>query len=198
MRPFMSTWIFTALGIGCGLFCQAIYIHGMVRKTVKPHPFTWFIWAITMGVAAAAQWAGSGGWGALVLFLAAAGAVGIWIGSLWCGYRGSDRTDWLLLGLALLTIPLWLLTESPLGAVILATGIDLFGYLPTYRKSWNLPHDESVSAFLIGALGMLFSALAMDTTSFVTLCYPVAIVIANLVLCILLAARRRQVALLHA
>jgi hypothetical protein len=61
------------------------------------------------------------------------------------------RTDPGLFLAALLVIPLWLLAEDPLWAIMLPTLIELLGFGPTLRKAWWAPYSESV-AFL-GVLG---------------------------------------------
>ena len=187
----MSTLPFFWAAAACNLTCQGVYIWAMVKGEARPHLFTWLVWTITMGIAGVAQWASAGGIASFLLLAAALSCGGIALASLWCGHREHTRTDWVMLTLALATIPLWMVTKNPLGSVLLATLIDLSGYGPTIRKSWTHPREESLSSYALGGCGMLLSLGALDQRSFVTACYPVAIALANGLLVGLLVVRRR-------
>ena len=49
----------------------APYIRDIFLKKTKPHAYTWLIWAVTQGTAAAGSQYGQGGWGTIFLVIGA-------------------------------------------------------------------------------------------------------------------------------
>jgi len=183
--------LFFLLGLALSLACALTYWQAIYSRSIRPHLFSWLIWSITMGVAGAAQIRSNGGAASWIALLGSINCFLIAVACLWIGHKGITRSDWLLLAAALLAVPLWMITRQPLWSVLLVTGIDAIGYGPTFRKSWDRPGQESVLAFVIGGLAMLFSLLALDSYPLTNWIYPAVIVIFNGVLVGMLQARRR-------
>ncbi len=94
--------------------------------------------------------------------------------------------------LALLGIVLWRVTESPLIAVIFVTVADGLACVPTFRKSYQKPREETISAYVLGALRSFISLPALATFNVTTALYPAFIGVVDLALVIFLIVRRRQ------
>ncbi|MER2519932.1 MAG: hypothetical protein ABTQ34_04490 [Bdellovibrionales bacterium] len=172
----------------------APYLHAISKGTAKPHAFSRLIWGITASVAFLGQLADGGGPGAwatgviaLASFLIAALSYN---GCRKC--RQIRRSDWIALSVALSAIPLWLVTRDPLWSVALVTFVNIVGYAPTFRKSWSLPHEEMIYAFLVGCLKAVVSLWALDHYSVVTMIYPLSFCICDAVLVAMLLWRRKQ------
>jgi hypothetical protein len=96
--------------------------------------------------------------------------------------------------LALLAIPLWLIVKQPVLSIILLSTIDMLGFIPTVRKSWNLPYSETLSLYTITTFRHGLSIVALQHYSIVTVLFPATWVLANALFSILLIVRRRSTA----
>ena len=170
------------------------YLIGVVRQTLHPHAFSWIIFTIitaTISVAQLTEGAGAGAW--------ATGATSITTFLIACfalrngGYR-ITRSDKLSFVGALIAIPAWIITANPLVAVIILTGIEALGFMPTYRKAWLKPHDESILAFSLTILKYLLALGAMQSYSLTTVLFPIALLILSGLLIAELVVRKRLVA----
>ena len=180
------------------VFCFVKFIPGfwgMYKGTVKPHAITLFIWSFPTTIIWLAQMVSGGGAGAwntlgstILNFL-------FFLCALKYGYPLSHitKSDWMVLGTALLAIPLWIVTHTPFYSVMLLVFIDLIAFAPTFRKSWHLPHQEAISAYVLANISWLFSLLAMAEYNIINLAYPVSILVSNIVFILFLMVRRRTI-----
>lgn len=103
------------------------------------------------------------------------------------------RNDWISLWTSLAIIPIWLITENAVWAVILISLIDFIGFIPTIRKSWHEPESESLTAWSINSLKLGLSLLAMNNFMFVTVFYPASFIVLNvgfIIMCILRRSKK--------
>jgi hypothetical protein len=177
-----------------GLSSQAFYIRGVLRGETKPHSYTWLIWTITLGVAAAGLL--DGGANVLVASSLIVGAVSVFctfLLSFKYGTKNITRGDTVLLIASLIAIFIYLQLDQPVLAVLMVSAIDGIGYVPTYRKSWSEPWSENIPAWMLITLSYIFSVLALDSYNILTLPYLTTIMTANILLIILLFVRRRKI-----
>jgi len=179
------------VGVVLDLVGFAPYIIGVLRGRFTPHFFSWLIWTIVMIVGSAGQIKGGGGVGSWVLVTATLTTTIVCVASWWKGERSVTRFDWSCLGMASLAILIWILTDHLLLSVIIVTCVDLIGYGPTFRKSWNNPHGELIFFWLLGCVKFLLGIVGLESYSLLTCLYPVAIIAAQLSLVVLLVARAR-------
>jgi len=168
------------------------YLYGMFKGKLKPHLFTWLLWSLMTVIAAAAQILGGAGAGAWPTLITAVLCVVILIGSFFCGEKNITRSDWVMLGLGLLAIPLWLVTKDPTASIILVTFIDLSAFVPTFRKAWHKPWEESLNNCLTSLAKHACTLFALDQVNIVTALFPAAILLANVGISTMLIMRRRQ------
>lgn len=170
------------------------YFRDIIARKTKPHAFTWLIWGVLTCIAFAGQIAGHAGAGAWVtgftalvcLAIAAVAAVG--------GERNIARLDWVALTGAAVALLFWFLTSGPLLSVILITIIDNLGFVPTLRKSYARPGEETVSTFALSGFKWVLGILALERITVVTALFPVSIVVASWLFVVMLLVRRRQLA----
>ena len=168
------------------------YFRDIFARKTKPHAFTWLIWGVLTGIAFVGQIAGHAGAGAWVtgitaficLVIAALAAVN--------GERNIARLDWIALVGAGIALVVWFLTRGPLLSVILITVIDNLGFVPTLRKSYYQPAEETVSTFALSGFKWVLGILALERISVVTALFPVSIVVASWLFVVMLLVRRRQ------
>lgn len=183
--------IFGGISVGCGILAFIIYWYSIYRGETKPHMFTHLVWAILASIGAAAQISDSAGPGAWVSISTTIGCI---INAVWAYFSGEKnitRGDWNSLIVSLSAIPLWLLTQNPLWSVLLISGIDFVAFYPTFRKSWNKPEQENFSAWVLNAIKLACSLMAMTNISLVTTFYPASFLLLNIFFLGILFVRHR-------
>lgn len=185
--------IFGVLSVVLALASIYPYLRGIVRGQVRPHLFTWLVWALVLCIGLAAQISDGAGAGAWITAISATFCTTVAIIAFTRGEKNITRTDTIALALALSAIPLWLLTDNPLWSVIIISFIDGIAFVPTIRKSWGKPREESLWAYSLGAAGFVSGIFALDNVSLITALYPAVISILNFAFVAFVLLRRRAV-----
>ena len=163
----------------------------VLRGVVKPRMFSWLIWGVTTEVVGWAQFfsgRGAGSWPTIV-----SGMLSLIISFLAYYKNGISyvkRSDFGILVFSLSAIPLWYFTKNPLIAVIILTVIDSLGMLPTLRKCFYFPWEESLSTFCIVTCRDVFALMALTHYSMTTLFFPIVTGFNTLFLIVVLLYRR--------
>lgn len=171
--------IFGLLSVGMMLCSRGTYFVSIFQGKTRPHAFSWLIWGTISSIGFAAQFAEGAGAGSWARAFGAATCFLLIFVSLFKGERHITRSDCVTLAVALTAIPLWILTETPVWSVILVCAIDTVGYIPTIRKSWLKPREESAISYGFSCCGALFSLLAVEHYTLSTWLYPAVLVGTN-------------------
>lgn len=182
--------LITIMGLVTALFGFAPYIIDILKRKTKPHSFTWFIWSFLAGVAFFGQQADEGGMGTWITAIISAMSLIIFLLSLKLGEKTLTKSDWITFIIALLAIPLWLLTKTPLYSIIVVTTIDMFGFYPTFRKSWDKPEEETLKAYALSGVMYALDIAALKNYSLITVLFPAASVLANAIFVLYIFWRR--------
>lgn len=159
-----------------------LYIRDIFRGNTKPHIYTWLIWSIVTTIAFCGQWVSGGGPGSWATGVAAVLTIGTFFLAFKYGTKDVTAFDKICLVLAILSILPWLLTESVLWSVLLATFIDLIAFFPTMRKTWHAPTSESLGSMYVDAVKHALSTVSMRSYSVITLIYPLAVLLTKFVI----------------
>ena len=186
--------ILSLLSTAVGLTAYAIYAQDMFRGRTQPHIYTWLIWLITQGTAVAGLWYGGGGIGALSLTVGLVFIFLVFLLSFKRGTKNITKGDTITLVAALCAILVWWLLNSPVLAVIMVTLIDLSGYIPSIRKSFQEPWSESIPAWLCFFACNVLAITALKEYNWLTVSYIAATGTANLILLAVCLARRKVIA----
>lgn len=191
----MGTEIKTIIGILTVVLAVVSYIpyfRDMLSGKTKPHAFSWLIWAVLNGIAYGGQVHDRGGAGSWPLGFTVLAMTAIFLVSLKKGEKDIRPFDWFCLIAAGLALIPWLLADSPLISIVLVTIIDLLGFMPTIRKVYVKPHQETLFTHVLSTVkyGLILVALEAYTT--VTVLFPLAVFIADALLVLLIMLRRRQ------
>ena len=168
------------------------YFRDLLKGKTRPHVFSWLIWGIVTTIIFALQISAGAGVGAYVTLAVAALSFAIFLLSLRNGNRDIKRLDVVFFVLALLSIPLWLIVKQPVLSIILLSTIDMLGFLPTIRKSWNDPYSETLALYVITTFRHALSILGLFEYNIVTMLFPVTWVFANAGFAVLLIVRRKK------
>jgi tRNA threonylcarbamoyl adenosine modification protein (Sua5/YciO/YrdC/YwlC family) len=169
------------------------YFRDIFRGKTEPHVFSWLIWGIVTTIIFFLQMSDGAGFGALVTLAVAVIGFIIFFLALKKGNKNISSLDVIFLVLALLAIPLWLFIDQPVLAIILLSTIDMLGFAPTVRKSWQKPYSETLSLYTITIVRHALSVVALAHYSIITLAFPLTWVFANALFALMLMIRRRVV-----
>jgi len=170
------------------------YFKDIFANKTKPHAFTWLVWASLTAIAFLGQISANAGPGAWVTGTTAVISFIVFGLSINKGEKDITRSDKLSLLGAGIALALWPITNDPLLSVILITIIDFLGFVPTIRKSYRKPHEETMISYLLAAIKFMLAIIALDNYTVVTWLYPASLVIANILFVSMLVTRRRTVA----
>lgn len=182
------------LSIILALISFVPYFLDLLRNKTRPHIFSWLIWTLLMITGFFAQISRGGGSGAWITLASSILALSILLVAL--SKYDMDyvkKIDWFCFGGALLGIFLWILTKNPLSAVIIITLTDAMGFVPTYRKAYTKPHEETAFLYLLSAFSWLLGVIALQSYNLTTIIYPASLVITNMSFVIFLMVRRLKI-----
>lgn len=170
------------------------YTRDIIAGRTKPHLYSWFLWMLVTAVVFGIQFTEGAGVGGFVTLTAALMCIWVIFLSLRHGANKDVKPiDKLFLVLAFVALGLWLVAKQPVASAILSTAIDLFGFAPTIRKSWNDPYSETASFYYLNTFRFTLATFALSEYSLTTALYPVTWLIANGLFALMLILRRRQV-----
>lgn len=175
------------------LFASLKYIRDAAAGQIKPHAFTWIVWSLLAGLGSAIAFIGGATVNGFVLALGSAINFGVFVIALRLGTSRPTKADWVIFLAALAIIPVWLAAKEPLLAAILVSIINQMGSIPTMRKAWHSPQDESLGVFAFYSAMSLLSVLSVTPFTLVTALYPVVILGSNSLIFLEILVRRRSV-----
>lgn len=185
--------IFGFLSSALALFCCVPYIRDIYRGKTKPHVFSWFLWGVITATVFLVQKSSGSGAGSWVTGVASVMNFSVAALGFSKGERKFFLVDWICFFGALVGVVTWIFTKEPLLAVIILTLTDAIAYIPTFRKGFSKPFEETISTWVMSMLQFLIALLAFDVLSFLNIFYPVALSILNGVFITLLLVRRKQI-----
>lgn len=170
----------------------AYYFRDIFAGKTKPHAFSWLVWASLTAIAFAGQVSDNAGPGAWITGVTAFVSFIIFFLAIIKGEKDITRSDKLNLIGAAVALGLWFVTSTPLLSIILITIVDFLGFLPTIRKSYHKPHEETLITYLLSGLKFALAILALENYTVVTWLYPASLVVANLLFVAMLKVRRQK------
>ncbi len=185
--------IFTTIATIITVVAFFPYLRDIFLLKTKPHAYTWLIWIITNGTAVVGIWYGGGGWGALNLTIGMLFVVAVFLFSLKYGTKNITIGDSVILIAALCAIFVWWQLDKPLISVIMVSAIDVIGYIPSFRKSYQEPWSETLISWIAFSVSNIFALLALSQYNLLTVTYLVAISTANILLFLFCFFRRQFV-----
>jgi len=174
------------------------YFRDIMRGGTKPHAFSWVIWGLMTMVIYFAQAGNNGSAGSWVTLITGLACFVVAYLGWKKGRENIIRQDWYLLAAAVIGAALWPITSDPIWSVLLITVIDAVAYVPTIRKTYNNPHQESLSIYYVTVIKFAIGVVALDNISLTTALYPISIVIMDSLFIIMTLKRRKSYKLLAA
>jgi len=169
------------------------YFRDLFAGRTKPHAFSWFVWMVITGVAFGVQVSEGGGAGTWVTGVTAVLCLVIFVLALFKNQRHFHLIDWMCLLGALVSLAFWQLAENPAAAAVLITLTDAIAFIPTFRKGYHKPREDTPITFGLNGLKFFISIFALETLTLATWLYPASLVITNWSFATMMYVRRRQV-----
>ena len=158
------------------------------------NPFSWFIFAVLDGTVFFAQILNGGGPGSWTMGISGLLAAITFLVALQRGEKRIVKLDWACLCIALIGIGGWLITNNALVAVALAALTDAIAKVPTIRKSYVRPDEESISIWSIDVVRFSLSIIALTSITLTTALSPAEIAFTNAIVVGVVLFRRWQLA----
>ncbi len=185
--------LLTIVAILFALLAYINYFRDIFKGKTKPHAFTWLIWCTMSTVAFFSQVSDGGGVATWVLALTAVVNFAIFFLAVYKGRTDITNTDWFCLMIAFLGVALFTFNEDPTMSLIIISAVDIIGFIPTVRKSMLHPYEETMATFGFASLKYIFSIMALQNYTFVTVYYPAVVATTNALFVILLIEVRSRV-----
>lgn len=167
------------------------YLRDVIKGKVKPHPYTWLVWTIVSCIVFFGQLAKGAGVGAIPTAAAEIFTVIIFLFSIKYGFKGITKTDTAFLVLALAGLIPWFLTNDPTWSVIIAVTIDLVGFIPTLRKTWQFPNIETPLLYSMNVLRHILMLFSLQAYNIATTLHSIAMIITNTLMTGFIVFRRK-------
>ena len=184
--------VLSVLAIACGFIGYTFYFWNIMAGKTKPHAFSWFVWGFIASIAFAAQIFGKGGSGAAVMGFTAVSCFVITVLALLKGKRDFLPFDWLCLFASLVAVGLWVYTKNPLASILIITVTDAVAFLPTFRKAYFKPREETATTFVLSGVKFFLSLFALSKFTVITALYPSVLVALNGLFVTMLLIRRKM------
>lgn len=167
------------------------YLRDTIRRSTVPHRSTWLIWSVIEVVAVQAHIADGARWSLAPLIIQAVGSCLILGLSVRLGSGGLSRIDLALIALAGVGVAGWLAVDTPMVATVCVIAADLIAAVMMLPKTWRAPETETLSTFVLAAVGGALTVGAVGSMSVALLVYPVYFFLVNAALALVIAYRRR-------
>lgn len=155
------------------------YLIDIFKGRVKPHPYTWLVWSIVSCIIFFGQLARGAGVGAIPTAASEIFTIIIFIFSLKYGFRDIKKIDTIFLIVALIGVGLWIATNDPTIAVIIAVSVDFVAFLPTLRKTWIEPKTETPILYSMNVLRHILMIFSLQAYNIATMLHSVVMITTN-------------------
>jgi hypothetical protein len=187
-RIFIMNW-HAIFGIASGLVLllgNFPYILSIRRGDTRPNQVTWGIWT-TIGLIL--LWSSHASGATHTLWLLVALVVSQSIITVYAFKYGQgkwQRLDRFCLAGAGLSLLLWLLSGSPLVALLMNTTMDMLGAVPTISKIYRDPDSEDLVFWSMSFTSALLNLFAIEQFSLSFVVFPIYLFILNVTILLLI------------
>lgn len=161
------------------IIATAIYIISIVRGKARLHRTTRFVILIIVTLSAASLWTG----GDRVAFWLASSyvveSIALFALSIKYGMGGWSKSDIISLGIAIVGIFLWQVTETPLIGLLSSILGDFAGTFPTVLKTYRQPVTEDWRFWALDVVASVLTLSAIKTFTLQSFVYPAYLIFAD-------------------
>ncbi len=158
------------------------YLLDVVRRRVKPHPYTWLVWTIVSFVVFFGALEKGAGTAVIPIAVSEVFTLIIFLFSLKYGFKSPPKRDKYFLAVALLGLIPWILTKDPTISVIVMVSIDLLGFMPTLYKTFCYPKSETWLLYGTNVLRHSLILSVLDSYNLATMLHSIVMIITNAIM----------------
>ena len=169
------------------------YFRDTLSGKTRPNRVSWFMWALAPLVSIGAAFSiGAEIWPSIRVIVGGIVPAAVFLASFVNrnSYWKLTRFDWTCGGLSVLAMIFWGLANSPLVAIILATGANTFATMPTFIKAWNFPQSETRLTFVTSFLSAVLILPSIEQWNIENAAFQIMLVVSTALL--LLAVYRKN------
>jgi hypothetical protein len=171
------------------------YLRGMLTKKFRPNPVTWFSWAIVTAAYGIVMLFAGGGLVTWPIALLSVISAVIFVLAIRNGGRADvAKIDVVCFVISILSFVFWLMTHQSNIAVAIFTASQFVAFIPTIRKAWHKPHEDSAYTWGVNSVRWVFMIFAVDQFNFATVANSAFWAVMYGAAAILILARRRVLA----
>jgi hypothetical protein len=144
------------------------YLRDIHNKRTRPHILSWIGWSFVTGLGASAILAEVSTWvaGLLIANSILCLTVAIYSAVKKVGVWSASKYDYILFGLGILGLVLWMIFDMPIIALICSIIADFSFGIPTIIKTYKDPSSETPFIWVTAVLSALLSLFAIESISF--------------------------------
>lgn len=185
--------VLAAIGVALAFIAYIPYIRDTIKGKTTPHVYTWFLWAVISFVIFALQVSDDAGAGAWITLASGVVVFIVFLLGFRQGKKNVTVTDTIMLIASIAALILWLAADQPVLSTILLVLADVIAFVPTVRKSWNKPEQETAISYAIVAVRHGLGVVSLQRFTLVTTLFPATWTAVNLLFFAFLLARRKMV-----
>ncbi|GAA0404064.1 hypothetical protein GCM10009133_10890 [Cocleimonas flava] len=170
------------------------YIISILQGKTKPNRVTWWIWTVIGALLCASYWSSGGVEAIWVPISYVIGPLSIALLSLKYGYGTLDKFDRSCLLAAVISLLFWWISGSALIALLMNITIDMFGAMPTIKKTYHEPESESQMAWGFFLVGNTLNLIALSNWEISQSLYPIYLFSISIIVYALTMRKKRPVA----
>jgi hypothetical protein len=170
------------------------YFRDIFKGKTKPHIFSWFVWGLLIGIDFVVQITRGGGAGSWVTGFSSVVCLTIAALALVRGEKEITRADWICFVVGIIGIILWFFTKNPFLTVVLIAITDAVAFIPTFRKTYKKPYEETLMSYVCTTLKWVIGVAALRSLTVTIALYPVSLVLTNSIFISMVIWRRRSLA----
>ena len=160
------------------------YIRDTLKGTTKPNRVTYFMWAIAPLIATAASVSRGVTWAAVPVFMSGFCPLMVFLSSFANrdAYWKLGPLDYICGVFSALALILWVVTQQPTIAIVLAIASDGLAAVPTLIKAWSFPETETGISYVLAFLSASTSFAAVQRWTFIECGFPLYLIILSALL----------------
>lgn len=162
---------------------NASYLRDVVKGTIQPHPYTWFIWSIVSATTLLGGIVKGLGIGAIPIGIAEGFTIIIFLFSLKNLFTGHmdhiKQSDHYFLIAALLGLIPWVITKDPTLSIITVVIIDVIAFVPTLKKAYHNPSTEKPALYNMNVARHAMILVSLGSYNIATMLHSVVMICTN-------------------
>lgn len=184
--------ILIALSVVLASIANIVYAIAILKGEAKPHRTTRFVVLLIEGLTLATLYAQGNTTAIWLSGIYVLCSLLIFALSIKHGMGGWEKSDLLCLGIAMLGIVFWKLTDNPLLGLFFSIAADFSGCVPALIKTYKYPKTEVWTFYGIGLVAIVFNMLAIEHWTIGEYIYPVYIALINIIMIFFILRRKTE------